>query len=153
MKIPYVVALLTALAPALCWAEVTVTDPWARATAPAQPVGGAFMTLTSDRAVDVIAASSPVAKTVEIHEMKMEGDVMKMRAIPKLALPAGKPVTLEPGGYHLMLVDLKQPLKEGERVPITLVVLGKDEGRQEIRVEAEVRALVGGMREHHHHDH
>jgi copper(I)-binding protein len=148
--VPALTALILAISlPA--GAGVTVKDPWARATAPAQPVAGAFMTLSSDQDADLVAAASPVAKAVEIHEMKMEGDVMKMRALPRLALPAGQPVTLEPGGYHLMLVDLKQPLKEGDRVPITLVVVGKDKERQEIRVEAEVRALVGGMREHHHH--
>jgi periplasmic copper chaperone A len=150
MKMPYLLVLLAGFAPALSWADVTVTHPWTRATAPAQPVGGAFMTLTSDRDTALIAASSPVAKTVEIHEMKMEGNVMIMRPLPTLALPAGKPVALEPGGYHLMLMGLKQPLKEGDRVPITLVVQGKGKAKQEIRVEAEVRALVGGMHEHHH---
>jgi copper(I)-binding protein len=80
---------------------------------------------------------------VEIHEMAMQGDVMKMRAIPGgLELPAGKAVELKPGGYHVMLMELRQQLKEGETVPVTLVIEGKDGKRESVEVKAPVKALT-----------
>ena len=82
---------------------------------------------------------SSVAGVVEIHEMAMEGNVMKMRAVPGIELPAGKTVDLKPGGYHVMLMDLKQQLKDGETVPITLVIEGKDKKRETVEVKAPVR--------------
>jgi copper(I)-binding protein len=85
---------------------------------------------------------------VEIHEMRMENNVMRMRAIPKLELPAGQAVDLKPGGYHVMLMDLKQPLKKGDTVPITLSVQGKDGKTQEIEVKAEVRELGAAAPKH-----
>src|SRR6058998_22278 len=84
-------------------AEVTVKDAWIRGTVPGQKVTGAFMQLSSTADAALVEASSPSAKFVEIHEMKQEGDVMKMKAVDRLALPAGKPVALTPGGYHMML--------------------------------------------------
>ena len=112
-------ALLLAL-PAV--AQVTVADPWIRGTVPGQMATGAFMRITSQRPGKLLEAASPVAGVVEIHEMAMEGNVMRMRAVPALELPAGRPVELRPGGYHVMLMDLSRPLKEGESVPVTLVV-------------------------------
>jgi len=79
---------------------------------------------------------------VEIHEMSMEGSVMKMRAVPGLDLPAGKTVELKPGGYHVMLMDLKKELKAGDTVPLTLVVEGADKKREIIEVKAPVKALA-----------
>jgi copper(I)-binding protein len=79
------------------------------------------MQLTAKEGTTLIGASSPVAGVVEVHEMKMEGDVMKMRAVPVLDLPAGKMVELKPGGYHVMLMDLKTALKKDSTVPLTLV--------------------------------
>jgi len=105
------------------WAQtapVTAEAAWARATVRGQQGTGAFMQLTAREPLTLVGASTPVAGVAELHEMKMEGDVMKMRAIPALALPAGKPVQLKPGGHHLMLMDLKAPLKPDTRVPITL---------------------------------
>ncbi len=122
-------------------AQVTVTDPWASGTATGQKSTGAFMTLTSKADARLIEAKSPVAGVVEIHEMAMDGNVMKMRAINGLDLPAGKAVELKRGGYHVMLMDLKQPLKAGDTVPLTLVVEGKDKKRETIEVKAAVRAL------------
>jgi copper(I)-binding protein len=74
--------------------------------------------------------------------MKMDGGVMKMRAVARLDLPAGKPVKLQPGGYHVMLMDLKQPLKKGDLVPLTLKFEGKDKSVETIEVKAEVRDLT-----------
>ena len=98
-----------------------------------------------------MAASSPVAGTVEIHEMKMEGDVMRMRAVSELALPAGQAVALKPGGYHVMLLDLKQALKAGDSVPVTLVVEGVDKKRETIEIKAAVRAAAPAPAHEHKH--
>lgn len=99
---------------------VKIDGAWARATVPGQKGTGAFMTLTAEQPLRLVAVSSPVAGVSEIHEMKMEGDVMRMRALPALELPAGKAVALRPGGHHLMLMDLKQSLVKDTQVPVTL---------------------------------
>jgi len=125
------------------FAQVTVADPWVRGTVAGQGATGAFMTLTSPADASLVAAASPVAKVVEIHEMKMEGGVMQMRAMDKLALPAGRPVELKPGGYHVMLMGLKEPLKAGAIVPVTLTVEDRSGKRQTVEVKATVRALAG----------
>lgn len=103
------------------WAQpVTVADAWARATVTGQKATGVFMKLTATQATRLVGASSPVAGVTEIHEMKMDKDVMKMSAIAGLDLPAGKTVELRPGGYHVMLMDLKQALPKDSTVPLTL---------------------------------
>ena len=122
-------------------AQVAVTEPWVRATVPQQKATGAFMQLTATKETKLVEARSPVAGVVEIHEMAMKDGIMSMRAIPGLPLPAGKAVELKPGGYHVMLMDLKQQVKEGDTVPITLVVEGADKKRETIEVKAAVRAL------------
>lgn len=132
--------LYAALAGA-AFAQVTVTDPWVRATVPQQTASGAFMKLDSAQAVRLVQARSPAAGVVEIHEMAMENNVMRMRAVGGLDLPAGKAVALEPGGYHLMLMNLKKPLKAGETVPLTLVLEKADGTRETVDVQAPVRAL------------
>lgn len=124
-------------------AQTTVKDAWVRGTVPEQKATGAFMQLQSAQGGKLVSAASPVAGVVEIHEMAMEGNTMKMRAIPGLELPAGKTVELKPGGYHVMLMDLKQPLKNGESVPLTLVVEGKDGKRETLELKAPVKALAG----------
>jgi hypothetical protein len=100
---------------------------------------GAFMKLQSAKDARLLEAASPVAGVVEIHEMALENNIMRMRAVKALELPAGRPVELKPGGYHVMLMDLKQQMKEGETVPVTLVIetAGK---RERIEVKAPVRA-------------
>ena len=101
------------------------------------------MQITSAQDARLVEVKSPVAGVVEIHEMTMDKDVMKMRALPKgLELPAGKGVELKPGGYHVMLMDLKQQMKEGDTVPVTLVVEGKDKKRSTIEVKAPVKPLA-----------
>ena len=103
-------------------AQVSVSAPWARATVPVQKTSGAFMVLQSAQDARLIGVSSPVAASVEIHLSQMDGNMMKMEQVDEIKLPAGKPVNLATGGYHLMLVGLKQQLKEGSTVPLTLVV-------------------------------
>jgi copper(I)-binding protein len=123
-------------------AQVTVKDAWVRATVAQQKATGAFMQLQSAQDAKLVSAQSPVAGVVEVHEMAMDGGVMKMRAVPSLALPAGKAVDLKPGGYHVMLMDLKGQVKDGDTVPVTLVVEGKDGQRQNIDIKASVRTAA-----------
>jgi hypothetical protein len=125
-------------------AQVTVKDPWVRATVAQQKATGAFMQITSVQDSRLVEVKSPVAGVVEVHEMTMDKDVMKMRAIKGLDLPAGKSVELKPGGYHVMLMDLKQQMKDGDSVPVTLVIEGKDKKRSTIEVKAPVRPLASG---------
>lgn len=121
------------------FAQVTVTEPWVRGTVASQMATGAFMKITAAKPARLVSASSPVAGVVEIHEMALVNNVMRMRAIETLELPAGKAVELKPGGYHVMLMDLQRDLKEGETVPLTLVI---EQGgkRQSVEVKAPVRA-------------
>ena len=125
-------------------AQVTVKDPWVRATVSQQKATGAFMRLTPEKNARLVAASSPVAGVVEIHEMAMENDVMKMRQIPGLDLAAGRTTELKPGGYHVMLMDLKQQMKGGDVVPITLVFEDDAKKRFTQEIKAPVTALGGG---------
>lgn len=131
-------------------AQVTVKDAWVRATVAQQKATGAFMQLQSAQEARVVAAQSPVAGVVEVHEMAMDGGVMKMRAVPSLALPAGKAVELKPGGYHVMLMDLKAQVKDGDTVPVTLVVEGKDGKRQNVEVKAVARVMAQPAQKHEH---
>ncbi|GAB4396451.1 MAG: copper chaperone PCu(A)C [Rhodoferax sp.] len=109
------------LAPAQAGESVAVSDAWVRATVKGQMATGAFMNLTADADAVLIGAQSPVAGVAQVHEMKMENGVMKMAELkPGLPLPAGKTVALKPGGYHVMLMDLKQPLTKDSTVPVTL---------------------------------
>jgi len=135
-------ALLGAAAvPALAQTRVKVTDAWVRATVAQQSASGAFMRLTADDPATLVEARSPVAASVQIHQMSMDGNVMRMRQVATVDLPAGRPVDLSPGGYHIMLIGLKAPLKAGDTVPLTLVVEGADRRRAEIDVRAAVRPL------------
>ena len=101
---------------------VDVQDAWVRPSVKGQMATGAFMKLTAKETASLVGAASPAAGVVEVHEMSMDGGVMKMRAIPALALPAGQAVELKPGGYHVMLMDLKGPLTAGSKLPLTLVL-------------------------------
>jgi copper(I)-binding protein len=123
---------------------VSVEDAWVRGTVAAQKATGAFMRLTAEADTRLVGAQCPVADVTEVHEMVMENDVMKMRPLPTLALPAGQPVDLKPGGYHIMLIGLKGPLEEGAVVPITLRFAAADGSVAEQVVEAPVRALTAG---------
>lgn len=123
-------------------AQTTVKDPWVRGTVAGQKATGLFGQITSTAGGKLVSASSPVAGVVEVHEMAMDGNVMKMRAVTALELPAGKAVDLKPGGYHVMLLDLKQELKAGQTVPVTLVIEGAGGKRESVEVRAPVKALA-----------
>ena len=132
-----------AIAAAPAWAEVTVTEAWVRGTVATQKATGAFMKIRSSEDAKLVGAASPSATIVEVHEMAMKDNVMTMRAVDELALPAGKAVELKPGGYHVMLIDLVKPLAAGEKVPVTLSIVGKDGKKSTVEVKAEVRAMGG----------
>lgn len=136
-------------------AQATVTDAWIRGTVAQQTATGLFAQITSAKGGRLVAGSSPAAGVVEIHEMKMEGSTMRMRAIPGLELPAGQAVALKPGGHHLMLMDLKRPLKTGETVPVSLVIETAGGQRETVQVQAVVRSMQGGAAAggHGHHGH
>ena len=137
-----IAALVAACFATPAFAQVAVADPWVRATVPQQQASGAFMTLTAAQGARVVEARSPVAGVVEIHEMKMDAGVMRMTAVAALPLPAGKTVELKPGGYHVMLMALKTPLKEGDAVPVTLTFKDKDGRESAVVVNAPVKALT-----------
>lgn len=120
MKLKLLAAALVLASGALHAQNVEVRDAWVRSTVIGQKGTGAFMTLTAKEGTRLVGVSTPVAGVAEVHEMKLEGEIMKMRALPGLDLPAGKAVELKPGGYHLMLMDLKQALAKGADVPVTL---------------------------------
>ncbi|MFO1329706.1 MAG: copper chaperone PCu(A)C [Rubrivivax sp.] len=144
-------ALVLALAGGAVHAQTTVKDAWVRGTVAQQKATGLFAQITSASGGRLLSASSPVAGVVEIHEMSMDGNVMKMRALDKgLELPAGKAVELKPGGYHVMLMDLKQQLKDGDTVPFTLVVEGKDGRKESIELKAPVKAVNAPAMQHKH---
>ena len=101
--------------------NIDIGHPYARPTSSGQQVGAGYLKLANRGAADrLLSATAPVAASVEMHSMVMEGDVMKMRQVDAIDLPAGQTVELKPGGYHLMLMGLKAPLKDGDKLPLTL---------------------------------
>lgn len=152
MKALVAAVLLASAATLPAWAaNVSVTDAWARATMPGQKVSGAYMQIRSDADARLVGVSSPAVPRVEVHEMKMDGDVMRMREVKAIELPKGKTVSLEPGGYHIMLMNLTKPIAAGEIIPLVLTV--ESGGTQQtIDVKAEARAPMGdGMPMRHNH--
>jgi len=126
-------------------ADVRIDDPWVRATVPGQSASGAFMRLTSSEPVKLVSASAKIADTVEVHEMSMADNVMRMKQVPALDLPAGKTVELSPGGYHIMFFKLHSQLKDGDTVPMTLVFEDAQGKRNSVDVQAPVRPLTATM--------
>jgi len=146
-------AAIGTLAIQSAWAaNISVTEAWARATMPGQKVSGAYMRIRSDADARLIGVSSTAVPRVEVHEMKMDGDVMRMREVQSVELPKDKVVSLEPGGYHIMLMNLPKPIAAGEVIPLTLVVESGGK-RQTVEVKAEARSPMGGAMpmQHHHH--
>jgi copper(I)-binding protein len=127
----------------------SVKDAWVRAPAPGQKVAGVYMEIVSRTNTALVAVASPVAARAELHSMALEDGVMKMRPLERIELPAGTAVKLAPGGLHVMLIDLKQPLQRGEKVPLTLTVLQFDSGSRSVfTIRAEVRDA--DAKAHHH---
>jgi len=150
----HIAALIGALAlSSHALAQVDVADPWVRGTVAQQKATGAFMRLTATEDARLVGASSPAAGVVEIHEMKLVDGVMRMRATPGIDLPTGRAVELKPGGYHVMLMDLKQPLATGATVPITLTFETRAGKRASVEIQAPVRPLAEASGGGHGHGH
>ena len=143
-------------------APLQVDAAWIRASVPGQSGTGGFMRLTAAEPLTLVGVQTPAAGVAELHEMKMEGDVMRMRPVPEIALAAGKPFELRPGGHHLMLMNLKAPLKDGSQVPMTLVLRDAKGAERRVPVQVPVAlrapgaaaapsaASAGGMHDHGH---
>ncbi|MFZ9667579.1 MAG: copper chaperone PCu(A)C [Steroidobacteraceae bacterium] len=140
MKLPVVVLILIAsLAQSFAASPITIERPWARASAPGQTVGGGFMTILHQGATEdrLVSATTPIARDVQIHTMNMDGGVMRMRPIEGgLAIPAGGRVVLQPGGLHLMFMELSAPLVAGSSFPVTLRFANAGDIKVEFNVEA-----------------
>lgn len=133
------------------WAQnVSVTDSWVRAAVRGQKATGAFMSLTAKESTRLVSVSSPVAGVAELHEMKMDKDVMKMTALGNgLELPAGKTIELKPGGYHIMLMDLKSPVTADSAVPLTLTFQDATGRSTTMEVQLPVKSMASsGMHKH-----
>ena len=125
--------------------SIKIENAYVRATAPGQPAAGAFMKIENSGSADqLVSASSPAAGEVQLHQMSMEGNVMKMGQVKDIAVPASGSVDLKPGGYHIMLMNIKAPLKAGETVPVKL----KFAKAGEVEVKLPVNAVGSGMNMH-----
>ncbi len=150
MKFKQLIALTAFIGSAAFAQNVTVADGWVRATVQGQKATGAFMKITAKNQAKLVAGSSPAAGVVEIHEMKMDKDVMKMAALTSgLDLPAGKTVELKPGGYHVMLMDLKAPLAADSTVPVTLTFQDAKGNKTTQELKLPVKAMAAPS-EHKH---
>ena len=129
--------------------SVDVKDAWVRGTVPAQKATGAFMEITGKSTVRLLSVDSPVATSVEIHNMTMQNGVMKMSPVDGINVPAGKTVKFAPGGYHMMLMGLKQQMKEGDRVPLKLTFELAGKKRESLELSVEVRDLAGDRKHAH----
>jgi copper(I)-binding protein len=146
MKIQRTLVLASlSLAVTLSLAQVKAEGAWARPTVPGQQAGGGYIALTSTAADRLVGGSTPMAQRLELHVMAMQGDVMQMRQVDAIVLPAGKKVELKPGGLHLMFIGLKQPLPLGSKVPVTL----KFEKAGELKVDFEVMANAAADAQKH----
>lgn len=132
-------------------ADVDVQSPWVRGTVDGQKASGAFMTLTSSRGAALVGVvvSKKIAEEAQVHEMKMDGDRMSMASVARVELPAGKPVVFASGGYHIMLLGLKQTLKPGSNVVLELKIEDAAKRIETIKVNAPVSDLSGGMNMSH----
>jgi hypothetical protein len=142
-------ALVLGAAQSAAAQSVDVKGAWIRGTVPGQSATGAFMEITSRGPARLVAVASPAANAAEIHHMKMEGGIMKMDAVDGVDLPANKTVKLAPGGYHVMLLDLKHTLKAGDRVPLKLTFELPGRKRETVDLSVEVREVTGEKKHGH----
>ncbi|MDP2255798.1 MAG: copper chaperone PCu(A)C [Polaromonas sp.] len=139
--------LIAALSCGSVYAQtVEVRDAWVRTTVPGQNATGAFMKITAKDGAKLVAVASPAAGVTEVHEMKMDGDIMKMRAVSVLDIPAGKTLELKPGGYHMMLMDLKAPLPKDSTVLLTLVFQDAKGVESKVELKVPVAAVAPGAK-------
>ena len=156
MKFVAVTAVLLSLSGHLYAQNVDVKDAWVRTSVQGQKATGAFMKIIAKEGGTLVGVAILVAGVAEVHEMKMDGDVMRMRALPNgLALPAGKTVALTPGGYHVMLMDLKATLPKDSTIPLTLTFKNAKGEQSQVELKVPVAttapgAAVGAPEAHKH---
>ncbi len=134
--------VVTLAGTSMAFADVVVSEAWVRGTVKGQTETGAFMTLKSTETTQLIQASSPLAKMVQVHEMRMDKGMMMMRPVKALDITANAPVMLKPGSYHVMLMGLDKPLSKGEHVPLQLTFSTKAGVKTTVDVQAEVHDLT-----------
>ena len=145
MKFVAVTAVLLSLSGHLYAQNVDVKDAWVRTSVQGQKATGAFMKITAKEGGTLVGVATPVAGVAEVHEMKMDGDVMRMRALPNgLALPAGKTVALTPGGDHVMLMDLKATLPKDSTIPLTLTFKNAKGEQSQVELKVPVATTAPG---------
>lgn len=132
-------------------APVTAERAWVRATVQGQMSSGGYLTLNASEPLTLVGASTPVAGSTEVHEMRLEGDVMRMRQVDGIPLAPGKPLELKPGSYHLMLLQLRAPLQPQARVPLTLTFRTAAGATRTLSVSAEVLTAPPAAHGHHQH--
>lgn len=152
---PYAVLLLALLFVGQAQAQsVTVKDAWIRGTVQGQNATGVFMELTGKSNTRLVGVSTPLTKTAEVHNMKLENGVMKMFPVDGIDVPAGKTVRLASGGYHVMLLNLQKPLNAGDKVPLQLTFELADKlsnkQRETVDLMVEVRDIKGQPAAHQH---
>ncbi len=130
--------------------DVVVSDAWTRATAPGQKVAGVYFDIESGSEARLVGVETGIADVAELHYMKMQDGVMRMRAMPTVDLPARETVKFAPGGLHVMLFELKRPLQAGEEFDLTLLVEDASGRQSRVNVSAEVRNFDGSKAHHHH---
>jgi copper(I)-binding protein len=131
-------------------APVDVQNPWVHSTVPGQKSSAAFMTISAQTGVKLVSVSTPVASFSAVHEMHMEGDIMKMNEVDALDIPSGKSVSLAPGGLHIMLMDLKDQMKVGGSVPIDLTFLDANGKKINVHLSAPVESSPPHVHTHMH---
>ena len=144
-KIHTLLLVAGALSASIANAQVKIDEAWVRATVPQQKATGAFMKLTAAKDTRLVAVTTPLTPKAEVHEMAMQDNVMRMRQIPAIELPAGTTVELKPGGFHVMFLDLTAQVKAGDQVPLTLIFEDRSGARQTVEVKAPARALNAAM--------
>ncbi|MHB8914778.1 MAG: copper chaperone PCu(A)C [Thiobacillus sp.] len=149
----FLLASLVFIAPSAWANSIFVSNAWVRPTMPGQSVAGAYLDITAKKTARLVAVRSPISPDVQIHWMQMDGDVMRMREVGAIDLPKHTSVSLKPGGYHLMLMQLKKPIRAGEVVPLTLVI--ETQGKREnVKVRALAQTpLAKGAEAAHDHSH
>jgi len=138
----FILAMLLSACASTALAQIEVRDAWIRATVPSAKTSGLYLQITSKQDAQLVAVRSSAAGVAEIHQMKMEGQMMRMHAVDGIELPAGQTINLAAGGYHIMLMDLKRQLKEGETVPVTLVFRKQSKGSDTVALEVAVKPLT-----------
>jgi copper(I)-binding protein len=136
------VGLLSFALASQAMAQVSVKNAWVRATVGPQKTTGAFLQIETKNEVNLVKVESKAAGMVEIHEMQMDGGVMKMREVEKVNCPAGKVTELSPGGFHIMLMNLKKQAKEGDQIPLILSFEGRQGKKQVVSVNATVKSIA-----------